>query len=160
MKLEIIEGCLNYSFTVDGDNIYNIDKKKLKQIALDIIDKLDRNDLYKEFANTIYIIGKMPDRDESYISDESCISTVELKDKLVKYVCNDKLEQTYIDSKPIENFKTDDIKDIWKEIISSYCSNEQILDILQDLVIDVGESKNLGHCTVCGDTTYSYVIKI
>ena len=25
MKLEIIEGCLNYSFTVDGDNIYNID---------------------------------------------------------------------------------------------------------------------------------------
>lgn len=154
MKLEIIEGCLNYSFTVDGDNIYNIDKKKLKQIALDIIDKLDRNDLYKEFANTIYIIGEMPDQ------DESCISTVELKNKLVKYVCNDELEQTYIDSKPIENFKTNDIKDIWKEIILSYCSNEQILDILQDLVIDVGESKNLGHCTVCGDTTYSYVIKI
>ena len=154
MKLEIIEGCLNYSFTVDGDNIYNIDKKKLKQIALDIIDKLDRNDLYKEFANTIYIIGEMPDQ------DESCISIVELKDKLVKYVCNDELEQTYIDSKPIENFKTDDIKNIWKEIISSYCSNEQILDILQNLVIDVGESKNLGHCTVCGDTTYSYVIKI
>lgn len=154
MKLEIIEGCLNYSFTVDDDNIYNIDKKKLKQIALDIIDKLDRNDLYKEFANTIYIIGKMPDQ------DESCISTVELKDKLVKYVGNDELEQTYIDSKPIENFKTDDIKDIWKEIILSYCSNEQILDMLQNLVIDVGESKNLGHCTVCGDTTYSYVIKI
>lgn len=154
MKLEITEGCLNYSFTVDGDNIYNIDKKKLKQIALDIIDKLDCNDLYKEFANTIYIIGEMPDQ------YESCISTVELKDKLVKYVCNDKLEQTYIDSKPIENFKTDAIKDIWKEIISSYCSNEQILDILQNLVIDVGESKNLGHCTVCGDTTYSYVIKI
>ena len=154
MKLEIIEGCLNYSFTVDGDNIYNIDKKKLKQIALDIIDKLDRNDLYKEFANMIYIIGKMPDQ------DESCISTVELKDKLVKFVYKDELEQTYIDSKPIENFKTDDIKDIWKEIILSYCSNEQILDILQDLVIDVGESKNLGHCTVCGDTTYSYVIKI
>lgn len=154
MKLEIIEGCLNYSFTVDDDNIYNIDKKKLKQIALDIIDKLDHNDLYKEFANTIYIIG------ETSNQDESCISTVELKDKLVKYVCNDKLEQTYIDSKPIENFKTDDIKDIWKEIILSYCSNEQILDILQDLVIDVGESKNLGHCTVCGDTTYSYVIKI
>lgn len=141
MKLEIIEGCLNYSFTVDGDNIYNIDKKKLKQIALDIIDKLDYNDLYKEFANTIYIIEKMPDQ------DESCIST-------------DELEQTYIDSKPIENFKTDDIKDIWKEIILSYCSKEQILDILQDLVTDVGESKNLGHCTVCGDTTYSYVIKI
>lgn len=154
MKLEIIEGCLNYSFTVDGDNIYNIDKKKLKQIALDIIDKLDRNDLYKEFANMIYIIGKMPDQ------NKSCISTVELKDKLVIYVCNDELEQTYIDSKPIENFKTDDIKDIWKKIILSYCSNEQILDILQDLVIDVGESKNLGHCTVCGDTTYSYVIKI
>lgn len=154
MKLEIIEGCLNYSFTVDGDNIYNIDKKKLKQIALDIIDKLDRNDLYKEFANMIYITGKMPDQ------DESCISTIELKDKLVIYVCNNELEQTYIDSKPIENFKTDDIKDIWKEIILSYCSNEQILDILQDLVIDVGESKNLGHCTVCGDTTYSYVIKI
>lgn len=154
MKLEIIEGCMNYSFTVDGNNIYNIDKKKLKQIALDIIDKLDRNNLYKEFANTIYIIGKMPDQ------NESCISTVELKDKLVKFVCNDKLEQTYIDSKPIENFKTDDIKDIWKEIISSYCSNEQILDILQNLVIDVGEFKNLGHCTVCGDTTYSYVIKI
>ena len=154
MKLEIIEGCLNYSFTVDGNNIYNIDKKELKQIALDIIDKLDRNDLYKEFANMIYIIGKIPDQ------DESCISTVELKDKLVIYVCNDELEQTYIDSKPIENFKTDDIKDIWKKIILSYCSNEQILDILQDLVIDVGESKNLGHCTVCGDTTYSYVIKI
>ena len=154
MKLEIIEGCLNYSFTVDGDNIYNIDKKKLKQIALDIIDKLDRNDLYKEFMNMIYIIGKMPDQ------DESCISTIELKDKLVIYVCNDELEQTYIDSKPIENFKTDDIKDIWKKIILSYCSNEQILDILQDLVIDVGESKNLGYCTVCGDTTYSYVIKI
>lgn len=154
MKLEIIEGCLNYSFTVDGDNIYNIDKKKLKQIALDIIDKLDRNDLYKEFANMIYITGKMPDQ------DESCISTIKLKDKLVIYVCNNELEQTYIDSKPIENFKTDDIKDIWKEIILSYCSNEQILDILQDLVIDVGESKNLGHCTVCGDTTYSYVIKI
>ena len=96
----------------------------------------------------------MPDQ------DKSCISTVELKDKLVIYVCNDELEQTYIDSKPIENFKTDDIKDIWKKIILSYCSNEQILDILQDLVIDVGESKNLGHCTVCGDTTYSYVIKI
>ena len=154
MKLEIIEGCLNYSFTVDGNNIYNIDKKELKQIALDIIDKLDRNDLYKEFANMIYIIGKIPDQ------DESCISTVELKDKLVIYACNDELEQTYIDSKPIENFKTDDIKDIWKKIILSYCSNEQILDILQDLVIDVGESKNLGHCTVCGDTTYSYVIKI
>ena len=154
MKLEIIEGCLNYSFTVDGNNIYNIDKKKLKQIALNIIDKLDRNDLYKEFANMIYIIGKMPDQ------DESCISTVELKDKLIIYVCNDELEQTYIDSKSIENFKTDDIKDIWKEIILSYCSNEQILDILQNLVIDVGESKNLGHCTVCGDTTYSYVIKI
>lgn len=154
MKLEIIEGCLNYSFTVDGDNIYNIDKKKLKQIALDIIDKLDRNDLYKEFANTIYLIGEMPNQDESYIS------TVELKDKLVKYVCNDGLEQTYIDSKPIENFKTDDIKDIWKEIILSYCSNEQILDILQNLVIDVGEFENLGHCTICGDTTYSYVIKI
>ena len=101
MKLEIIEGCLNYSFTVDGDNIYNIDKKKLKQIALDIIDKLDRNDLYKEFMNMIYIIGKMPDQ------DESCISTIELKDKLVIYVCNNELEQTYIDSKPIENFKTD-----------------------------------------------------
>ena len=49
---------------------------------------------------------------------------------------------------------------IWKEIILSYCSNEQILDILQNLVIDVGEFKNLGHCTICGDTTYSYVIKI
>lgn len=154
MKLEIIEGCLNYSFTVDGDNIYNIDKKKLKQIALDIIDKLDSNDLYKEFANTIYIIGEMSDR------DESCISTVELKDKLVKFVYNDELEQTYIDSKPIENFKTDDIKDIWKKIILSYCSNEQILDILQNLVIDVGKFENLGYCTVCGDTTYSYNIKI
>lgn len=154
MKLEIIEGFMTYSFTVDGDNIYNIDKKKLKQIALDIIDKLNHNDLYKEFANTIYLIGEMPDQ------DESCISTVELKDKLVKYVYNDKLEQTYIDSKPIENFKTDDIKDIWKEIILSYCSNEQILDILQDLVIEVGEFKNLGYCTICGDTTYSYVIKI
>ena len=141
-------------------NIYNIDKKKLKQIALDVIDKLDRNDLYKEFENTIFIIGKMPVIGKMPDRDESCISIVELKDKLVKYVCNNELEQTYIDSKPIENFKTDDIKDIWKEIILSYCSNEQILDILQNLVINVGESKNLGHCTVCGDTTYSYVIKI
>lgn len=154
MKLELIEGCVNYSFTVDNDNIYNVDKEKLKQIALNIIDKLYCDNLYKEFGEMIYTIGETSNR------DKSCISTVELKDKLVKFVYNDELEQTYIDSKPIENFKIDDIKDIWKEIISSYCSNEQILDMLQNLVIDVGESKNLGHCTVCGDTTYSYVIKI
>ena len=47
MKLEIIEGCLNYSFTVDGDNVYNIDKKELKQIALDIIDD------YRDITNGV-----------------------------------------------------------------------------------------------------------
>ena len=117
MKLEFTEGCIINSFTIDGNNFYNIDRKKLKQIALEVIDKLDCdiNILYREFEEMIYIIGEIHEQ------CESCTSIVKLKDKLVEYVCNKKLEQTYIDSKPIEDFKTDNIKDVWKEIISSYC---------------------------------------
>lgn len=156
MILELTEGCMFNDFTIDGNNFYNIDRKKLKQIALEVIDKLDCdiNVLYREFEEMVYAIGEMSEQ------DKSCISTIKLKDKLIEFVYNNKLEQTYIDSKPIEDFRTDDIKDVWKEIISSYCSCEQIFDMLENLIRNVGKAKKLSYCATCGDTIYVYSIKI
>ncbi len=84
MKLEIIEGCVYDSFTVDGKDINSMSEKEIKDILKAVVEKITNTEYEDENAvyylqNTLYeIVSRFYDEYERNDKPDECCNFVEI----------------------------------------------------------------------------------
>lgn len=137
MKIELTEGCILQSLTIDGKSIIDCDKKLLKKSCLKIIDKCTNKEMYYFLGIFIEILGDYNNE------DMICLDNLKVDNNAIIFYNNKEL--------PI-----DKTHKYLLDIINKYLCNEMLFE----LVKGKGINQYLYTCSTCGDPVYQTTIEL
>lgn len=157
MKLELIDGCMASSFTVDDKEAYKLSSEELLSYCIKVINTIKNKDtLLNEFKECLTIIGNYDLSTDYYtIELEETIKLIYLESP---YTCEYKEYLTANDLN-LETYNINIIKKYFIQLLQK-ATEYQLYDCLLQLTEDIGIMKFLYHCDECGDNVYSYTIKL
>lgn len=157
MKLELIDGCMASSFTVDNKEVYKLSSEELLSYCTKVVNTIKNKDtLLNEFKECLTIIGDYDLSTDYYtIELEETIKLVYLESPYTR----EYKEYLTANDLNLETYNINIIKKYFIQLLQK-ATEYQLYDCLRQLTEDIGIMKFLYHCDECGDNIYSYTIKL
>lgn len=151
MKIELTLGCLANDFNIDGKTI-DSNNPNLATLCHDIILKCkDKKELLQAYEHVIYTIGEYDEKTQDYYDT--------FDNHSIRLLDNYKEEFIKIDNKFFNEYSLEFLKKLLAKYTITKAGNSAY-DILFSLVESLGVMEYKYTCSTCGDSVYTYTIKL